>query len=448
MKTQAKVEDGAEVSTGYTPRHHQLGLHEKLARFSVVICHRRFGKSVFAANHLINEALQCKKPRPQYAYIAPTYAQVKRIVWQYIKEFTQDIPGVSYNEAELRCDFAHNGAKIMLLSAENYAGLKGIYLDFCVLDEYGDMNPSAWREAVRPTLSDRAGGALFIGTVKGTNHFWEMYEHAKAGSDPEWFTAMYKASDTGIIPEAELKSLKAGMTEQEYMQEMECDPLAGLVGAYFSREMSNAEKEGRIGRVPYDPALAVDTYWDLGINDKTSIWFVQTVRGKHHVVRYEEYDGHAIPDLVKKLQEMKYVYGEFVLPHDAKVRDLSTGKSRVQTFYNLGCRRVRVIPRVGTKMEGINAARMIMPKCYFDRASCLFGIKALQNYQKKFDSKNNVFADSPLHNWASNAADAFQQFGLGCRDDSRDSGMEHDNRSGSGQTEAEMDYNPYGMRGR
>lgn len=439
-----------EINTGYTPRTIQAELHNNLKRFSVIIAHRRLGKSVFSINHMIDRALRCKLKNPRYSYIAPTFGQAKRVVWQYLKDFTKDIPGVNYNEAELRVDFPHNGAQIMLLSAENPAALRGIYLDGCLLDEFGDMSPTVWTEVVRPTLSDRKGWAIFIGTVKGMNHLWEMYEYAKDEGDPEWYAALFKASETKLIAEEELESARRVMSEEEYLSEYECDPRAGLIGAYFSKELAKAEKENRITKVPYDRALPVDTYWDLGIGDMMAVWFVQSVRGTHHMIDYYEVSGDSIPDVMATLQKKPYTYGRFVLPHDAQVRDLSTGRARSQMFRDLGARRLTIVPRVGSKNESINAARVIFSKCYFDAEKCKLGIKHLGNYQKKWDAKQGVFQANPLHNTASNCADSFQCFAMGNRPDSRDTAflsaygdIYEEARSGRDELVADMDYSPF-----
>lgn len=433
--------DKQEFETGYIPRTQQFQLHKDLKRFSVVVCHRRFGKSVFAINHLINKALKCKLPMPRYAFIAPTYGQAKRIAWSYLHMFTEKIPGVTYNEAELRVDFAHNGARIMILSAENYVGLKGIYLDGGILDEFADMNPAVWREALRPTLSDRKGWCLFLGTPRGQNHFYELYEYAKSGKDPDWYCQLFRASETGIIDAKELASAKLQMTEEEYEQEYEVSFNAGLIGAYFAKELTAAEKTDRIRHVPLDRQYPVDTYWDLGINDVTAIWFGQTIRGEHRFVDYYEASGLSLAEILADVQKKGFVLGEFVLPHDAKARDLSTGKSQQQIFNDLGCRRVRIIPRIGTKRDSINAARMVFPKCWFDKEKCEKGLKTLANYQRKWDSKNNVFQDTPLHNWASNGADAFQQFAMGVRGDSRYTETMDPNGPG---IQAETEYSVFG----
>jgi phage terminase large subunit len=440
--------EGGEFELKYIPRAQQYQLHQSMKRFNVVLCHRRFGKSVMAINLLIDQAIKSERPLPRFAYIAPNYAQAKRIAWEYFKEFTKNIPGVQFNESELRIDFVHNAARIMILSAENPMALKGIYLDFVVLDEYGDMNPVIWREVIRPTLGDRKGRALFIGTVKGRNHFWELYEYAmgksEAGLDFEWYGAMFKASETRIIPDLEIESIKKSMTEEEFLQEYECDPLAGNVGAYFAREMGKVEVQGGIKEIPYDPHLFVDTGWDLGINDVTAIWFFQMRRGHYCFIDYYEVAGLSIPEIVHDLKLKNYRYGRTIVPHDSNSRDINTGKTTTQLLYQEGFRQITVIPRVKSKRMSINAAKMILPNCSFDRKKCDKGIKALQQYKRKWDEKTQSFADHPLHDWSSNAADAFQQIALGIRDDTGDSGMTND-RSSAPLMEAVTEYNPYSV---
>lgn len=374
---------------------------------------------------------------PRFAYIAPTYPQAKRVIWDPLKQYVSNIP-CEINEADLRIDFPHNKARIMLLSAENPVSLKGIYLDGVILDEAAEMHPDLWGEVIRPTLSDRRGWANFIGTPRGQNNFYDLYMYAKESGDPDWFSAMYKASETGLVSQEELASNRKQMTDDKFEQEFECSFNAGLIGSYFAKELSKAESEKRITRIPHDPGLPVDLYLDLGINDLAAVWFVQSLRGRHRLIDYYEVSGLSIPEFTAEIKKRNYNFGEWVFPHDAQARDFSTGKTQLQVFYNLGCRPQRVIPRIGTKQESINAARMIFGACEFDAEKCKVGLKALASYQKKWDAKNNVFSESPLHNFASNGADAFQQFALGCRSDSRGLGP-----NARRDIKCEMDYNPY-----
>lgn len=402
------------VSTGYSPRPLQEVLHKNMKRFSVVVCHRRFGKTVFSINHMIHKGIRNRRKNPRYAYLAPLYGQAKRVAWDYLKMYTENIPGAVPNEADLRVDIERpkqgDSVRFTLLGADNPVSLKGIYLDGVILDEYAEMNPTAWREVIRPTLSDREGWAIFIGTPRGRNSFWELYERAKSGQDPDWFGALYKASETGILSPSELESNRREMTDDEFEQEYECSFQAALVGAYYGKEIEKAEKEGRITQVPYDESLPVNTYWDLGMDDSTTIWFVQRHGMSFRIIDYLEDSGLGLPAYARKLKEKGYTYGVAYLPHDAQVRELNTGKSRIETAKLLGLN-PRIVPKHSLE-DGIHATRMIFGKCWFDREKCKRGIEALQNYQRKWDAKNNIFSSAPLHNQWSHGADAFRMFAL------------------------------------
>jgi phage terminase large subunit len=406
-----------EVSTGYIPRTHQAILHKSFKRYNVIVCHRRFGKTHLALNEMVDQGLRNTRKNPQYAYIAPTYGQAKRVAWDLLKDYVKNIPGVVVNEADLRIDIPRpaTGDKIrfILLGAENPGSLRGMYLDGVVLDEYAEMNPEIWNQVIMPTLVDREGWSIFIGTPKGQNHFYEIYETAK--QTPGWFHAMYKASETGIIPQSELDSAKAIMADNEYMQEFECSFTAALIGAYYGKEMEKVEEDERITNVPYDPALPVTTYWDLGIDDTTVIWFCQNLGGREiRLIDYHEESGQGLDYYAKLLQRKSYVYEEHVLPHDANARELGTGKTRLEILRKLmgTPARIRVLERQSVE-DGINAVRMILAKCWFDQTNCEKGIKSLKNYERVWDAKNKIFQQRPKHNWASHASDAFRMLALG-----------------------------------
>jgi hypothetical protein len=297
----------------------------------------------------------------------------------------------------------------MLLGAENPGSLRGIYLDGVVLDEYAECDPRVWGEVVRPALSDRLGWAIFIGTPKGSNHFYEIYKKAQ-GLD-SWFTAIYKASETGIILRSELEAAAQEMSEEEYNQEYEADFGAALMGAYYGKEMKQADSEKRITTVSYDPAVQVHTFWDLGIGDSTSIWCMQLVGKEYHLIDYIEHSGVSLDHYVRELTRRPYVYGEHWLPHDAAARELGSGKTRQETLLSLGVRG-RILPKWRLE-DGINAVRMLLPKCWFDATKCERGIEALRNYQRKWDGKNQIYQNTPLHNWASHGADAFRALAQG-----------------------------------
>lgn len=401
-----------KISTGYRPRPLQAEIHRRLARFNVLVCHRRFGKTVLCINELIDKALSCSLDRPRYAYVAPLYRQAKQAAWDYLKAYTSPLPGIKINETELRVDLP-NGARIQLFGADNPDALRGIYLDGVVLDEYGQMTPRVWTEVLRPALADRQGWAVFIGTPRGRNAFHTVFEHAQ--SQPRWHAALYKASETGILPADELQAARDDMAEEEYEQEFECSFQAAIAGAYYGKLMSEAMEEGRIGAAPWDPVLPVHTGWDLGIGDSTAIWFVQQVGREIHWIDFYEASGVGLDHYAKMLGEKPYVWGEHLVPHDAAARELGTGKTRVETLATLGLR-VRVVG-LNAVDDGINAVRNLMPRSWFDAQKCSAGLEALKNYRREWDERLDVFRPRPLHDWSSHAADAARTMAMGLRPD-------------------------------
>jgi hypothetical protein len=414
------------IQTGYVARELQDQIHQELARFSVLVCHRRFGKTVLSVNDMIDRGLRNILKNPQYAYFAPFYGQAKRVAWDYLKEYTKAIPGVTINEAELRVDIPRpdrgDRIRFVLLGADNPSAIRGMYFDGVILDEFAEMDPIIWGQVIRPALSDRMGWALFIGTPKGQNHFYEMLQHAK--KTVGWYWKVFKASETGIISQSELDEAKAGMTPEAYEQEFECSFTAALLGAYYGKEMEEAEKPNSVGIsrvsvVPYEKSIPVDTGWDLGMDDTTVIWFIQQVGGQFRAIDYIEDSGRGLDYYAKLLKDKPYVYGNHYLPHDVAVKELGTGVSREETLRSLGVKPIRIVPRQSVE-DGINASRILIPKMWFDKEKCERGINALKNYERAWDSKNKIFSARPKHNWASHAADAFRTFAMSFRDKSRE----------------------------
>ena len=422
-----------QIQIPYSPRPLQQELHNALSekRWGVVVCHRRFGKTVMAINHLLRDAILCTKPNPRYAYIAPTYRQAKAVAWDYLKQFAGAIPMVRFHETELRCDLP-NGARIQLLGSENPDSLRGIYIDGVCLDEMADMPESLFPEVIRPALSDRKGWALFIGTPRGHNAFFELYDAAEKQAD--WHTALFKASETGILDAEELDAAQAMMSADQYAQEYECSWVANVPGAVYGTELQDLHEKGRIASVPYDPSVRVDTFWDLGMNDSTVIWFVQQVGRSVHVIDYYENRGEGLPHYVKVLQGKDYVYGEHNAPHDIEVRELSTGKSRRETAYDLGIN-FRVVPKLPLE-DGIHAAKMLLPRCWFDADLCKPGLEALRQYHRAYNERLRSFRNTPVHDWSSHAADGFRYRAVGLRQ-----GRGFGERPP--QRQAMNDYNPF-----
>lgn len=377
-----------------------------------MVAHRRAGKTVACVNDLIKAALSEGKPDARYAYIAPQYNQAKDVAWMYVKRFCGVIPGAEFNESELRADLP-NGSRIRLYGADNPDRLRGIYLDGVVLDEYADMRPSVWGEIVRPLLTDRQGWATFIGTPKGRNAFWSVWDQAQ--DNDRWFRLMLKASETGILPADELSEARAQMTVEQYEQEFECSFEAAILGAYYAKELKQAEDEGRICSVPVERTALVHVAWDLGIGDATALVFAQVVGREWRIVDYYEASGVGLDHYVQVLNSKGYTYGDHILPHDVGVRELGTGRSRLEVLDSLGVRNVRVLPASPVD-DGINAVRMTLPKCWIDKTRCRDLLEALRQYRTEYDDKRKAFKPRPLHDWTSHAADAFRYLCVGMDD--------------------------------
>jgi phage terminase large subunit len=399
------------VTIDYAPRKAFLPFHMRTQRFASIVAHRRAGKTVACVNELIRGALTCTLPEPRFAYVAPFYAQAKDVAWSYLKRFSAKVPGAIPNESELRVDLPNHG-RVRLYGADNYDRMRGGYLDGVVLDEYGDMDPRAWPEVIGPMLADRKGWGTFIGTPKGRNAFCEVHERAK--SSPDWLALTLRASQTGLIDHDELKRLQSEMTQEQYEQEFECSFQAALVGAFYGKEMNAAEQYGRICAVQYDPAIPVHTAWDLGYKDDTAIWFYQVVRNEIHLIDFYAVSGASIDELATVVSSKPYRYGKHYLPHDARAKTLAAnGKSIIEQLAVLlgGVGNLAIVPDLSVQ-DGIQAARLTLPRCWFDSVKCKDGIEALRQYQREYDDDKKAFRQTPRHDWTSHPADAFRMMAV------------------------------------
>lgn len=403
-----------KVVIPYEPRDAFWPFHERQHRWASLVVHRRAGKTVASVNELIKAALMCPHKDPRFAYMAPLYKQAKDVVWTYLKYYALSIPGAVAHESELRVDLP-NGGRVRLYGADNPDALRGIYLDGVVLDEYADMNPRVWGEVIRPALSDRKGWAVFIGTPKGKNAFYDL--HMKAEIDPDWFTMSLKASESGIVDADELADARKSMTEEQYDQEFEISFSAAIIGAYYGKYIAKAEAEGRVTDVPYQPSKPVHTAWDIGIGqtDATGVWFFQQQGDWINLIDYYEAVGEGLPHYAKVLKDKPYVYGIHHAPHDIRNKEWGSGRARIEVASELGIR-FRIAPSIGL-IDGINAVRLLFGRFRFDQTKCEAGLEALRQYKQDWDDDRKTFRDKPRHDWTSHAADAFRMLALGVKDE-------------------------------
>jgi len=399
---------GEVIEIPYKPREHQLKVHELLEgkRFAVVVAHRRFGKTVAALNHLIREAVLNEKETPRYAYIAPTYGQAKRVAWDYLVKYTTPLGGTN-NISELRVDFW--GRRIQLYGSDNPDSLRGQYFDGVIIDEVGDQNPKIWTDIVRPALTDRKGWCLFIGTPKGHNHFKELRDRAE--KEEGWGLLEFKASETGVVDDTELKAAKNEMGEDKYRQEFECSFDAAVEGSYYGQMLNELEEKKHMQEIPREELSRTFTAWDLGMGDSTSIWVAQLVGTEVRLLDYYENHGVGLDHYVKWIKDNDYLKAEHILPHDVRVRELGTGKSRMEMLEEAGLE-VKIAPRMGLD-DGIQAVRRLLPRCWFNVPKVQTGLNCLRNYRRDYDEKRKIFYERPLHDWSSHGSDSFRYLALG-----------------------------------
>jgi len=343
------------VSTGYEPRPLQAQIHTQLTRFSVLACHRRFGKTVMALNHGLDVGLQVKLPNPKVGFISPLYKQSKTVAWDYLKNYTRMIPGSKAYESELKVVIdLGNGNKFtyQLYGSDSPDSLRGNYYDYMIFDEFGNQPATIWFDIISPALADRHGGALFLGTPAGKNHFYTLFMEATKkmnSGDPEWFAATYRADETGVIDEKELAQQRDNLDETSYRTEFLCDFAAAVRGSYYADYMTRARDEQRICRVPHEQRLPVFAAFDLGIDDMTAVWFFQVHRSEIRLIDYNEWtNNEGLIDVLKDMQNLPYVYARLILPWDAEIREQTTGKSRTEFVEDLGFE-VEVCPKLSVE---------------------------------------------------------------------------------------------------
>jgi hypothetical protein len=412
-------QDGVlEVEMDYCPRKVFEDFHDRKERWSVIVAHRRCGKTVLCINDLIYRALIDDKEDGRYAYVAPYYAQSKTIAWDYLVRFSRPVLAKA-NQSELWVELV-NGARIRLFGADNPDALRGLYLDGVVLDEYADMKPSIFGAVLRPLLADRKGWATFIGTPKGHNSFWEIYNSAT--KDPAWYVKVLRASQTGLLAQEELDDAAKTMTQDQYLQEFECDFESAILGAYYGKEMRQLTDQGRIRDVEFDPMFPVHTAWDLGYSDDTAIWFFQVVHGEIRCLDYHSSNGQPVAFYAGIIQsrekERGYVYGTHWLPHDARAKTLSSNRSVIEQLGDkIPMKSIKIAPNLKLQ-DGIQASRLALTRAWFDH-KCNDGIECLRQYQREYDEDKKVFRDKPRHDWTSHGADAFRYLALTWKDEAK-----------------------------
>ena len=378
-----------------------------------LVWHRRSGKDSTSLNL---EAVASQLRVGTYWHMLPELNQGRKVIWNGIDKYgrrmiDQAFPKemrASVNESDMRINFK-NGSIWQVVGSDNYDSLVGTNPIGIVFSEYSVADPRAW-DYIRPILAENGGWAIFIYTSRGRNHGFDLYEMAKG--NPNWFCELLTVDDTKnddgsyiITPEMVQEERNSGMDEDMIMQEYYCSFDSGLHGAYFTKQMTAARDEGRIGKYPWVPNYPVHTFWDLGLRDACAIWFGQKIDGMYRFIDYEENNNIPIYEWIKILEDKPYTYGRHRGPHDLETRDMFYGEKRIDAAGNHGFffeKTPKVSPR-----ERIDSIQRFLPQCQFDETNCAHGIDALFNFRREYNDRLKIFMDRPLHDWASHGADAF-----------------------------------------
>lgn len=435
-KTAAAVEAEAPVKIQvvhdlpmkWDPRPYQVDLWEALlggAKRADVVAHRRWGKDEVALHWAA--AAAWKRPGG-YWHMLPEAAQGRKVIWDAVNPHTgkrrieEAFPAEmkpTFNESEMRVVLG-NGSTWQVLGSDNYDRLMGASAAGVVMSEWSLARPEAWAQ-IRPILLENDGWALFLWTPRGRNHAARAFESRRA--DPEWFCLKSPATETDVFTPEQLEREKReliaelGSTEEgeaRFASEYMVDFDAAAPGTYYASLLAEAERAGRVGRVPADPSLRVDTAWDLGIDDYTAVWFFQQAGREVRVIDYYETSGQGLDAVVREaIGGRPYLWGAHHLPHDVMVRELASGRSRYDTLESLGVRGISVGTATDPE-ERVNAARLMIPMCWFDAERCAGGLARLRAYRKRWNRATHSYA-GPLHDQASHGADAFGEFALNRR---------------------------------
>jgi hypothetical protein len=400
-----------QITLPFAPRAWQTPLIQDPAKRIVAVVHRRAGKSTGLMWRGFKRALTEKKPLPRIVHLLPYNVMWKRTgLWDQVARAADAIPGAEAMRSELVVKFP-NGAVYQCGGADNPDAWRGGYADEVIADEFDDMPPQLVALVIEPMLADRGGTLVRSGTPKGRGILQAAYDRAK--TTPGYSSYLLDHTKTHALSDEAIETLRREMTEEEFAQELQCSFEAPNSGSYYGKLMNIAETEGRIGNVPYDKRLPVWTSWDLGIDDSTAIWCLQiTNTGEWRLIDYIEDSGAALDHYVHMLRERGYRYHMHILPHDAEVRDLGSGRSRRETLHGMGVMPSRVL-NAASVADGINAVRMILPLCWFDAERCALGIRALRHYRREWNEAAQTWRAQPVHDHASHGADSMRYLSLG-----------------------------------
>lgn len=358
-----------------------------------------------------------------YLYVFPYQNQARKVIWNGIdgqgRRFLNAFPPElreNKNESEMFLRF-HNGSTFQVVGGDDPDKMVGQNPVGIVFSEYALTDPQCWR-LISPILVENKGWVIFNSTPRGNNHFKDMLETAKANRK-RWYFSFETAKTLKVLTPQDLRDFRDEVKDEAlFQQEMFCSFDSPLQGAYYTTQVKWLVRNERVKPFPIEPSLPVDTAWDLGMDDSTSIIFIQPNRGEYRIVGYYENSGEGLAHYAAKVKEFirnhGLVEGEHIGPHDIKVRDLSAdGESRKIILWRLGIR-IREAPKLPL-LEGIQKVREFLQKSWINAGECSRLWDAIRMYSKEWDSTNQKFKDRPKHDWTSHPCDALRIYATGKR---------------------------------
>lgn len=419
------VSSDIRLPNNWDPRPYQMRAWTALEagiKRALLLWHRRSGKDDISMHWTACAAMQRVG---NYWHMLPKANQARKAMWDAVnphsgkrridEAFPVELRDTT-REQEMFIRFK-NGSTWQVLGSDNYNQLVGSPPIGLVLSEYALSDPAAWNY-LSPILVENGGWAIFPYTPRGKNHGHLLYKINQR--NPDWFVERLTIEDTGIFTEADMeRERREGKSEEFLQQEYYCSFEAPNEGAYYGRMMAKAWSQKRITKVPVEPSIDCETYWDLGMDDSTSIWIMQSVGRELHFVQYYENSGESLGHYINWLKDWaeqhEVRFSRHGMPHDIEVRELATGKSRREIAMSLGLKPITVAKQLPVS-DGIEAVRKVLHRCFFDEVNCGPGISALTEYAKDYDEKNRVYRNNPRHDWSSHGADAFRTFAVVHRD--------------------------------
>jgi hypothetical protein len=415
---------------GWRARPHQASLWNYLMRGgkrSMAVWHRRAGKDEVCLHHTCIAAWERVG---NYWHCLPEFLQGRKAIWTAINAHTgkrridEAFPKElreNTNDNEMFIRF-RNGSTWQVIGSDRFDATLGAGVAGIVYSEWALANPSAWAYH-RPMLEENNGWATFITTPRGRNHALAMFQHAQQSRD--WFAQLLTVADTRSLgPAALAEALKeyqalygADVGNAQYRQEYFCDWNAAILGAYWALEMAQVRAEGRILECEAIAKQPVHRAWDLGVRDDTSIWFFQVQGSQVVVLDHYANSGagveHYADEIEKRERQYGWKRGTDYVPHDAKIKEWGSGKTRVETMQTIGLR-PQLVPHA-TFADGIEAARRTLPLCVFHPRTEATGIAALEQYRREWDDEKKAFKASDVHDWTAHPAAAFRYLALAWR---------------------------------